>query len=105
LQEPNLGKTNHRVSLFIRSRFVFAPYLSDSFLFLTLTRIVVVIKFVNFRFALFTPPLGDFHSRVDRRGSWRDRRRIGGDYVSKRTEAVRQSPIKLWSHLQARILP
>jgi hypothetical protein len=33
----------------------FAPSLSDSFIFLTLTRLVVVIKFVNFRFALFTP--------------------------------------------------
>jgi hypothetical protein len=29
-------------------------------IFLTLTRLVVVIKFVNFRFSLFTPPLGDF---------------------------------------------
>jgi hypothetical protein len=44
-------------------------------------------------------------SRWDRRGSWRDRRRTGSDYVSKRTEAARQSPIKLWPHLQARILP
>jgi hypothetical protein len=26
-----------------------------------LTRLVVVLKFINFRFALFTPPLGDFH--------------------------------------------
>jgi hypothetical protein len=24
-------------------------------------RLVVVINFVNFSFALFTPPLGDFH--------------------------------------------
>jgi hypothetical protein len=38
-------------------------------------------------------------SRGDRHGSWRDRRRIGGDYVSKRTEAARQSPIKLCPHL------
>jgi hypothetical protein len=29
----------------------------------------------------------------------------GLDYDSKRTEAARQSPIKLWPHLQARILP
>jgi hypothetical protein len=29
-------------------------------IFLTLTRLVVVLKFINFRFALFTPPLGDF---------------------------------------------
>jgi hypothetical protein len=41
----------------------------------------------------------------DRHGSWRDRRQIGGDYISKRTEAARESPIKLWPHLQARILP
>jgi hypothetical protein len=34
----------------------FAPSLSDSFIFLTLTRLVVVLKFINFRFALFTPP-------------------------------------------------
>jgi uncharacterized membrane protein YqaE (UPF0057 family) len=39
----------------------FQPSLSDSFIFLTLTRLVVVLKFINFRFALFTPPLGDFH--------------------------------------------
>jgi hypothetical protein len=44
-------------------------------------------------------------SRGDRHGSWRDRRRIGGDYASKRMEAAHQSPIKLWPHLQARILP
>jgi hypothetical protein len=33
----------------------FAPSLSDSIILLTLTRLVVVIKFENFRFALFTP--------------------------------------------------
>jgi hypothetical protein len=65
LQEPNLGKTNPCVTLFIRLRFVSCP-LSDSFLFLTLTRLIVVIKFVNFRFALFTPPLGDFQPALYR---------------------------------------
>jgi hypothetical protein len=35
--------------------------LADSFIFLTLTRLVVVFIFVNFSFALFTPPLGDYH--------------------------------------------
>jgi hypothetical protein len=39
----------------------FAPSLADSILFLTLTRLVVVFIFVNFSFALFTPPLGDYH--------------------------------------------
>jgi hypothetical protein len=34
----------------------FAPSLADSFIFLTLTRLVVVFIFVNFSFALFTPP-------------------------------------------------
>jgi hypothetical protein len=33
----------------------FSPSLSDSFIFLTLTLLVVVLKFINFRFALFTP--------------------------------------------------
>jgi hypothetical protein len=40
----------------------FAPSLADSIIFLTLTRLVVVINFVNFSFALFTPPLGDFQA-------------------------------------------
>jgi hypothetical protein len=44
-------------------------------------------------------------SHGDRHGSWRDRRWIGGDYVSKSTEAAHQSPVKLWPHLQAHILP
>jgi hypothetical protein len=34
----------------------------DSIIFLTLTRLVVVIIFENFSFALFTLPLGDFHT-------------------------------------------
>jgi hypothetical protein len=41
----------------------FAPSLADSIIFLTLTRLVVVIIFENFSFALFTPPLGDFQRR------------------------------------------
>jgi hypothetical protein len=32
LQEPNLGKTNPRVTLLICLRFVFAPSLADSFI-------------------------------------------------------------------------
>jgi hypothetical protein len=61
LREPNLGKTNPRVTLFILLVICFAPSLADLIIFLTLTRLVVVINFVNFSFALFTPPLGDFH--------------------------------------------
>jgi hypothetical protein len=60
LREPNLGKTNPFVSLHYSPAICFAPSLSDSLLFLTLTRLVVVIIFENFSFALFTPPLGDF---------------------------------------------
>jgi hypothetical protein len=40
-----------------------SPSLADSIIFLTLTRLVVVIIFENFSFALFTPPLGDFQLR------------------------------------------
>jgi hypothetical protein len=61
LREPNLGKTNPRVSLTYSLAICFAPSLADSVIFLTLTRLVVVFIFVNFSFALFTPPLGDFH--------------------------------------------
>jgi hypothetical protein len=60
LREPNLGKTNPRVSLVYSLAICFAPSLADSILFLTLTRLVVVFIFVNFSFALFTPPLGDY---------------------------------------------
>jgi hypothetical protein len=60
LQEPNLGKTNPRVSLTYSLAICFVPSLTDSFIFLTLTRLVVVFIFVNFSFALFTPPLGDY---------------------------------------------
>jgi hypothetical protein len=42
----------------------FAPSLADSFIILTLTRLVVEFIFVNFSFALFTPPLGDFQLHV-----------------------------------------
>jgi hypothetical protein len=59
--EPNLGKTNPRVSLHYSLAICFAPSLADSIIFLTLTRLVVVFIFVNFSFTLFTPPLGDFH--------------------------------------------
>jgi hypothetical protein len=55
LREPNLGKTNLRVSLHYSFTICFAPSLPDSIIFLTLTRLVVVFIFVNFSFALFTP--------------------------------------------------
>jgi hypothetical protein len=64
LREPNLGKTNPRVSLYYSLAICFAPSLADSFIFLTLTRLVVVFIFVNFSFALFTPPLGDYQHPV-----------------------------------------
>jgi hypothetical protein len=64
LREPNLGKTNPRVSLYYLLAICFAPSLTDSIIFLTLTRLVVVFIFVNFSFALFTPPLGDYHLAI-----------------------------------------
>jgi hypothetical protein len=45
----------------------FAPSLTDLIISLTLTRLVVLIIFENFSFALFTPPLGDF--QVDRKST------------------------------------
>ena len=56
MREPNLGKTNPRVSLRYSLVISFAPSLADSIIFLTLTRLVVVFIFENFSFALFTPP-------------------------------------------------
>jgi hypothetical protein len=40
---------------------LFSPSLSDSIIFLTLTRLVVVLKVYKFQICIFTPPpLGDF---------------------------------------------
>jgi hypothetical protein len=57
LREPNLGKTNPRVSFHYSLAICFVPSLADLIIFITLTRLVVVIIFENFSFALFTPPL------------------------------------------------
>jgi hypothetical protein len=61
----------------------FAPSLADSIIFLALTRLVVVIIFENFSFALFTTPLGDYNGAHV--GDGRDFLRVGldaplGDY-------------------------
>jgi hypothetical protein len=53
LREPNLGKTNPRVSLHYLLAICFAPSLADSIILQTLTRLVVVIIFEIF--TLFTP--------------------------------------------------
>jgi hypothetical protein len=55
LQEPNLGKTNHRVIRFHFACDLFSPSLTNSVLFLTLTRLVVVLKVYKFQICLFTP--------------------------------------------------
>jgi hypothetical protein len=60
LQEPNLGKTNHRVIHSISLVDLFLPSLTDSVLFLTLTRLVVVLKVYKFQICLFTPLLATF---------------------------------------------
>jgi hypothetical protein len=49
LQEPNLGKTNHRVIRSYSLVICFSPYLLDSHLILTLTRLVVVLKVCKFQ--------------------------------------------------------
>jgi hypothetical protein len=64
LREPNLGKTNLRVSLaYLLGICFFTLSRGLVSLLLTLTRLVVVFIFVNFSFALFTPPLGDYHAQ------------------------------------------
>jgi hypothetical protein len=44
-------------------------------------------------------------SHGGRRGSRRDHRRAGSNCINGRAGAESQSPVKLWPHLQARILP
>ena len=44
-------------------------------------------------------------SRGDRRGSQRDQGRAGSNCINGRAGAASQSLVKLWPHLQARILP
>jgi hypothetical protein len=48
------------------------------FIFLTLTWLVVVLKFINFRFALFTPPLGDFQVAAEEVGNEGRPTRVNG---------------------------
>jgi hypothetical protein len=64
LREPNLGKTNPRVTLLFACDLFCALSRGLVSLLLTLTRLVVVIIFVNFSFALFTPPLGDYQFTI-----------------------------------------
>jgi hypothetical protein len=59
LREPNLGKTNPRVSLHYSLAICFAPSLADSIIFLTLTRLVVVI-ILRISVSPYSLPLGDF---------------------------------------------
>jgi hypothetical protein len=44
-------------------------------------------------------------SRGDRRGSRRDHGRADSNCINMRAGAASQSPVKLWTNLQARILP
>jgi hypothetical protein len=44
-------------------------------------------------------------SRGNRHGSWHGHRRADSNFSNRRAEAAVQPPIRLWSHLQARILP
>jgi hypothetical protein len=60
LRKPNLGKTNPCVSPLYSLAILFLRPLADSFIFLTLTRLVVVIIFWEFQFRPIHPPLGDY---------------------------------------------
>jgi hypothetical protein len=67
LREPNLGKTNPCVSLLYSLTICFYALSRTRVIFLTLTRLVVVINFVNFSFALFTPSRRLSSSMVERK--------------------------------------
>jgi hypothetical protein len=56
LREPNLGKTNPRVSLHYSLAICFAPSLADSIIFLTLTRLVVVDYSLGISVSPYSPP-------------------------------------------------
>jgi hypothetical protein len=61
LQEPNLGKTNHCVTLFICLWFVFALSFGLAFISNANPACRLFLKFINFRCAYSPPPpLGDF---------------------------------------------
>jgi hypothetical protein len=66
--------------MFIRfiSWLICFPSLLDSNSILTLTPACSVLKFVNFRFRLSTPPLGDFQWRLSRLDYLSD-----GEYMSE----------------------
>jgi hypothetical protein len=55
LREPNLGKTNPRVSLHHSLAICFAPSLADLIISLTLTRLVVVI-ILRISVSPYSPP-------------------------------------------------
>jgi hypothetical protein len=56
LREPNLGKTNPRVSLHYSLAICFAPSLANSTIFLTLTQLVVMI-ILRISVSPYSPPL------------------------------------------------
>jgi hypothetical protein len=56
LQEPNLGKTNPRVTLLICLRFVLGPLLRTHLLLLTLTPACSCDYFCKFQFRPIHPP-------------------------------------------------
>jgi hypothetical protein len=68
---------------------LFSPSLSDSFIFLTLTRLVVVLKVCKFQICPIHPPLGDFQYPDSDGG--------GQDMDGKITRLSNQPN---WSHLK-----
>ena len=60
LQEPNLGKTNPRVTLFICLRFVFHPLSRTRFFITNANPACSCVYICKFQFRPIHPPLGDF---------------------------------------------
>jgi hypothetical protein len=60
LQEPNLGKTNPRVTLFICLRFVFHPLSRTHFFITNANPACSCVYTCKFQFRPIHPPLGDY---------------------------------------------
>jgi hypothetical protein len=66
LQEPNLGKTNPRVTLFICLRFIFHPLSRTRFVISNANPACSCVYICKFQFRPIHPPLGDYQSSPTR---------------------------------------
>jgi hypothetical protein len=62
LREPNLGKTNPRVTLYICLRFVLRPLSRTCFIITNANPACSCVYICKFQFRPIHPPLGDYHT-------------------------------------------